>query len=560
MKVAFIQTLSCQQRFYMLHKKRLLCFKHFSKGPLLISGSARLNQIKTTTEDQTVAQTGDGTSRYGVLSRSDSRYLKTSKKSFFLNFDTNRIEEAQNESQSSSLLSNNQIHHQDSENSLNAQDTSKKVPKGLNFFFLGNLGFNFNPADKTMLVYENASQDVIFSSNLDFKIIRKDKLVSSFLKRFNRQKSIKKGKKGKNGSRETRRDTERSFRDSKYIFPQPYASEAPKRVEQTPLLTWEGSLQNRSKMLKKVFKSNYRILVLDFIAVKNYVVVVSTSKISLVDLKKGQHFSVNLKIFGAKELKIAYQKLSLSISKSGNRGRRSTIKVTNPSNLLAQDLEKIEEEPNLQASSNYTLYQSKSELRFVVYSPQALQIVSYRKMKGKWFLDTLDFISVMQDANIMELKFYDNNLLIVQRNGVISFKKLPHFGEQKRFNFVAQDLTCSLISGELDFYVGTRKGNIYNIRLKNLLTLRKEKNQIFIFHKNSVKQIVVRKNREVSLAVYMVSVDEENLIAVWNCSKCILGPFYYIRYKVDILRIVSTLACVYLSIYTLFPLVVAKIG
>ena len=134
-------------------------------------------------------------------------------------------------------------------------------------------------------------------------------------------------------------------------------------------------------------------------------------------------------------------------------------------------------------------------------------------------------------------------MLLMQKDSTISFRDPHTFIEEKKLNFVTSSITCAAYSDKYDFYAGTDQHDIQNIKIESI-SLTKSKNQLFNFHKAKIIQIIIEKNIKKTDAIYMLSLDTTNKIALWNTERSILGPFFTFSFKAKIQKI--------LKIYGLF--------
>ena len=127
---------------------------------------------------------------------------------------------------------------------------------------------------------------------------------------------------------------------------------------------------------------------------------------------------------------------------------------------------------------------------------------------------------------------------MIHKCALITIRRASDFVTQNKIELVCASLTCVEVSPVLDFYFGSDENDILNLELKSLAG-SKQKNQIFSYHKHHIKEIKVYKNTSKSSAVYMISLDSSNLIAIWNIKKSILGPYYILRFHKRIRKIVK---------------------
>jgi len=184
------------------------------------------------------------------------------------------------------------------------------------------------------------------------------------------------------------------------------------------------------------------------------------------------------------------------------------------------------------------IQRSKPEIlveRFCLYDEYSIGqlLVDLKQMK------CIRIGSYSQRQIIQDILFFDELTLMLTTDGQLSLLKNQGYQILKRINFVSKKISASISIGEtLDYFVGSDDGSIQNIQFRSL-HLSKNVNQIYYYHNKRIVDICVRSNPMVTKASYIISLDSNSIVAVWNTQRSQIGPLYTLRFDEEIIRIVE---------------------
>lgn len=83
----------------------------------------------------------------------------------------------------------------------------------------------------------------------------------------------------------------------------------------------------------------------------------------------------------------------------------------------------------------------------------------------------------------------------------------------------------------MEYFVGGEDGVIQNVCFRSL-QLKKEKNCSYVYHNHSIVDIKINKDPYLSQALYLLSLDSSNKLAIWNLKRSRLGPLFVLNFDV----------------------------